>query len=157
MASLPAGKKIRAADLDEYEALTAAWTAYTPTWTGTTGNPTLGNASVSAAYRQVGKTVDYRGQINIGSTTVLGSGFWEISWPVPPISSAGTFGRLMGSAFVLDTSSSATWAAAVVSASATALRIAVTNAAAAGYIGPTVPMAWASGDRFSWFITYEAA
>lgn len=46
-----------------------AWTTYTPATTGMA----LGNASVSASYTQIGKTVHVQVFIKFGSTTTLGT------------------------------------------------------------------------------------
>lgn len=57
-----------------------AMVTYTPTWTATTTNPTIGNGTLSGRYWQDGPTV--RGVINltIGSSTGLGSGnyLWQL-------------------------------------------------------------------------------
>lgn len=137
------------------------WTDFSASllWTSTSGvDPVENNASVFATYRQVGKTVDYSGEIVFGNATTFGgaAGVWEINWPVTPNARAGTFGGWIGSAWVFDSSTGATWSATVVSASTTKLRIAITNAAAAGYLTNAFPVAWATGDRFAWNIRYQA-
>lgn len=150
--AIAAGAFVDAADL---AATQTAWTSYTPTWSGTTTNPVIGNGSITAAYKQVGKTVWYRGQIVFGSTTTFGSGTWELTWPVTPTSLANTNGGFIGPAYVLDNSSGATWSAVILSSSTTKLRIAVTNAAATGVLTNSAPTTWAVSDRFSWIIVYE--
>jgi hypothetical protein len=59
-----------------------AWLSYTPTWTASVTNPSLGNGTLTGRYIQMGKTVNFSVQLNIGSTTTLGSGGWMISVPV---------------------------------------------------------------------------
>lgn len=59
-----------------------AWTAYTPTWTGFTTNPVVGNGSIVGAYAQIGKIVIGRVLVTMGSTTTYGSGFYSLSLPV---------------------------------------------------------------------------
>lgn len=61
-----------------------AWTAYAPTLTGTVSNPSIGNGSIIGRYRTSGKTVDFRIEILVGSTTTRGSGFWGVTLPVAP-------------------------------------------------------------------------
>lgn len=66
-------------------ALEAGWTAYTPTLTAATTNPTLGTGSVAiGAYKRIGKTVLWRASILCGSAaTAAGSGTYTLS--LPPI------------------------------------------------------------------------
>lgn len=61
----------------------AAWTTFTPSWTGSTTNPSLGNGTVSAAYRLDGKTCFFRMHYTYGTTTNFGSGAWAWSVPIP--------------------------------------------------------------------------
>lgn len=58
-----------AAILGALHGLTDAWSAWTPTWS----NLTVGNGTVLARYRQVGKTVDYRIKFTLGTTSVVGT------------------------------------------------------------------------------------
>ena len=67
---------------DPLTALQAAWTAYTPTWTAVTTNPSLGNGTLTGSYHRIGKTIFFTISLTIGSTTTLGSGGWIFSLPV---------------------------------------------------------------------------
>jgi len=70
---------------DALTGLQAAWTAYTPAWTATTTNPTIGNGTITGAYLQMGKTiVGMWAKVVAGSTTTFGSGFYSLSLPVAP-------------------------------------------------------------------------
>lgn len=72
---------------DRWTDLASPWTAYTPTWGGTTTNPVLGNGSIAAAYKiadPVSKTVHLRLRLVTGSTTSFGSGFWTFTLPLAP-------------------------------------------------------------------------
>lgn len=69
----------------------AAWTAYTPTWTGTTSNPAVGNGSITGAYLQIGKWVQFRIQVTFGSTTTFGTGGLQFSLPVTPVGTVQQF------------------------------------------------------------------
>lgn len=75
--TLSTGTKVGAATTD----ISGAWTAYTPTFTGTT----LNNGTVSAAYVQIGKTVHFRYQLTLGTTTTLGAGGNTFTLPVAAI------------------------------------------------------------------------
>ena len=58
-----------------------AWVSYTPTWTGASTNPVIGNGTLAGYYKQVGKTVYCRIEVVMGSTTTYGSGAY--SWALP--------------------------------------------------------------------------
>lgn len=81
-----AGQIIR----DLVDAIEAGWTAYTPTLTAVTTNPTLGTGSVAVgAYKRIGKTVFWRASILCGSAGVVaGSGTYQLS--LPPIAAKST-------------------------------------------------------------------
>lgn len=59
-----------------------AWQSYTPTWTATTTNPTLGNATLTGRYVQIGKVVTININLTFGTTTALGTGNHYFSIPV---------------------------------------------------------------------------
>jgi hypothetical protein len=64
-----------------------AWTPYTPSWTGTTTNPALGNGTLTGAYWKAGRLVAWRFYLTVGSTTTFGTGNYLMSLPV---AAAGT-------------------------------------------------------------------
>ena len=66
-----------------------AWTSYTPTWEGQVSNPSLGNGSITGAYKVIGKTCFVRIKLNYGSTTSGGSGAWWIGLPFSASSADG--------------------------------------------------------------------
>jgi hypothetical protein len=58
------------------------WATFTPTWTASTTNPTLGNGTLQGWWRYATpKTIDIDYALTIGSTTALGSGVWRLSTP----------------------------------------------------------------------------
>lgn len=65
-------------------ALTGAWTTYTPTW----GNMTIGNATVTARYRQIGKTVEFMINMQVGTTTSFTASGVFVSAPAAALASA---------------------------------------------------------------------
>jgi hypothetical protein len=66
------------------------WAAYTPTWTGSTTNPTKGNSTVVGRYLRDGKTVHFTVSITVGGTGFLvGAGFYSIGLPLPAASVTG--------------------------------------------------------------------
>jgi hypothetical protein len=67
----------------KFEEQDAAWTSYTPTWTGSTSNPTLGDGTLVGTYRVSGKTLWFRLYLAAGSTTTFGSGNYGFSTNLP--------------------------------------------------------------------------
>ena len=59
----------------------ADWTAYTPVWSAAGGGVVLGNSVISGAYFRVGKRVDYRIYLKLGSTANYGAGQWRVTLP----------------------------------------------------------------------------
>jgi hypothetical protein len=72
---------------DAITGIEAAWTSYTPTWTSNGTAPALGNGTLTGAYRQIGKTVDFRMKLVMGSTTTFGTGAYFFALPVAPTQS----------------------------------------------------------------------
>jgi hypothetical protein len=58
------------------------WSTYSISWTASTSNPGIGNGTLAGRYKQVGKTVFVNIQLVIGSSTTLGTGYWQFSLPV---------------------------------------------------------------------------
>jgi hypothetical protein len=58
------------------------WVNFTPTWTGSTTNPVIGNGLSEGRYKQVGNTVHVWMMVTMGSTTTFGTGEYKISLPV---------------------------------------------------------------------------
>lgn len=59
-----------------------AWVTYTPTLTGTTTNPTVGNGTLTGRWRYMGRqTVQVAVYFTFGSTSNAGSGAWEFTLP----------------------------------------------------------------------------
>jgi hypothetical protein len=63
-----------------------AWTAYTPTLSGT--GWAIGNGTVTGAYCQIGKVIHFRFDLVFGSTTTAGASALSVSAPVTRGSSA---------------------------------------------------------------------
>lgn len=71
-------------------------TAYTPTLTASTTDPTLGSGSSAVgSYVQMGRLVTYRAWVSFGTSgTAAGSGGYRVSLPVP--AEAGWEGTVIG-------------------------------------------------------------
>jgi hypothetical protein len=66
---------------DQFNSMFAAYTAYTPTWTAVTTNPSLGNGTLVGQYMKIGRICLITWQLTMGSTTTYGSGSWRMSLP----------------------------------------------------------------------------
>lgn len=152
-----AGAVLTAAQLnqqvrDNFKAIGDPWTAYTPTWAGSTANPTLGNGTIAGRYIQVGKLVIYSIQLTFGSTTTIGSGTYTFTLPVAarsasprlPIGDVACFDASTLTARLGDCD---TFSATTVAAF-TNDNVRVTHAA---------PFTWATGDTIGIQGMYEAA
>lgn len=91
------GEVVTAAELnteirDQFNDLFAAWTSYTPTWTGATTNPTIGNGQIQGRYKLVGKLAHFAIECLFGSTTTAGSGAYNFGLPM---AAAGSVSRII--------------------------------------------------------------
>lgn len=81
--------------------LSGAWTAWTPVWKDTNGNIlSIGNGTLTGAYRVEGRTVHFRIVLTRGSTSSLGTVAYVFVLPVAPIAYTG----LVSPALVIDAS-----------------------------------------------------
>lgn len=118
------------------------WTAFTPTWTGSTSNPAIGNGSLIGRYKKRGKSLELSYWIKMGSTTTFGSGDYMIGLPSGMTTAAGRQHLLAASIF--DSGATYYLAAGRLDASASTMTLIVnTNAL---FVGATNPMAFANGD-----------
>lgn len=150
---------------DTFQKVPGASTAWTPTWTTSTGlhAPSYGNATVDCRYFKIGRLVLFNMNIGFGSTTNFGSGAtgsdnWQFSLPVAsamlnyPIASAG-YEPGAGRAVAGN---------AVTTADGLNLQLNVTSGAAngssvaAGVVDSISPWVWASGSKLNVVGQYEA-
>lgn len=127
--------------------LSGAFSTYTPTWTGNSVNPTLGNGTLTGRYIQIGKLVYASLFLTFGTTTTGGTGFWGFSMPV---TGQGTV--VNGSGYIEDL--------AVLGYGITAQGLTTTTVAArtsAVLLDATNPFSWGNGDFLKLGFTYEAA
>jgi hypothetical protein len=130
-----------------------AWVSYTPTFT----NFVLGNGTISAFYKQVGKVVHTRGIVNLGSTSSV-SGSLIVTLPVTAVGLSVSV--RLGVATIGD-SGTAIYEARVTNSTTTAFSIGVINVSGT-YATTTattslIPMTWTTNDNFCWNFTYQAA
>jgi hypothetical protein len=150
------GEVVSAAQLnaeirDQFNALLAAWTNYTPSWGAATTNPSIGDGTLAGRYQKIGRTVTFQINMTSGPTTTYGSGSYNWSLPVASAASAqmsvawGRFGH-----------DSAIWAVAGQIAAADD-RVRFFGAAGSGTVGPGAPATWDANDTFRITGVYEAA
>jgi hypothetical protein len=52
----------------------SVWTAYTPDWTGSVTNPTIGNGTLEGWWRRVGDSIEIQVNMKVGSTSTIAAG-----------------------------------------------------------------------------------
>jgi hypothetical protein len=150
VALIPAGAELVASMFDDYEALTNAWTSYTPSWIGSSSNPTLGNGIRNGAYISTGKRFEVSIDITFGSTTTAGSGTYTFGLPAGIDMVSGT--RLYGSALLRDNSAAvhSTCGAAYATSTTVELRVDGGNV-----VGSATPWVWANVDFIRIYLAGE--
>lgn len=140
---------------DNLKAIGDPWQSYTPSWTSSGTNPSIGNGSIVGAYSQAGKLVNFRAQVTIGTTTTFGTGVYFLTTPVAVLPF-----RWMFTGAVRDTSPLVTYAALgeCTSGQSIALRVMPSTAGnSLTAMGQGTPITLASGDSFVISGSYEAA
>ncbi|MEU3665741.1 hypothetical protein [Streptomyces virginiae] len=135
------------------------WASYTPTWTASTTNPTLGNGTLVSRWCRVGRMINWMGTLTLGSTSNGGTGLWRMSVPVTAASGAsmptwrGVFSYVkpgdndyIGQCFLAP---GGTVIDFIVKSGA--------SGASTQNVSNTAPVAAASGSIITWSLTYEAA
>jgi hypothetical protein len=140
---------------DQLNSFFGAWTPYSPTWTGATTNPVLGNGSLVGRYMKVGRSVLCEILLTTGSTTTYGSGAYTFGLPAAAAASGletlGTARLSAGSTYIGQcvAGSGASGASATFPAAATPATAANMNA--------TTPATLAAGHILRLSLFYEAA
>jgi hypothetical protein len=140
---------------DTYQKVPGAWTSYTPTWTGSGSNPSLGNGTLTGRYSKVGRTVTVHINLIPGSTTTYGSGNYNWLLPFAAANNGCSYilqahllgtDRWMGQMVI---SPAATTTSAFFNLSTTNSRI--------DFMTPTRPETFANGSQLRITGTYESA
>lgn len=131
---------------------TTAWVTFTPTLT----NITLGNGTLTARYKQIGKTVLGQVRLTFGTTTSITGAPTRVNLPV----TAATANDFSFPMYILD-SGTADYVGRAQLFNTAYLELYVNNVAgtygAISAISATVPMTWTTNDKFSINFAYEAA
>lgn len=133
------------------------WFSYTPTWTATTTNPTLGNGVLNGRFTINGRTVTIVGTLSVGSTTTMGSGVYYWALPVQNSTNSVYFGsfqaRRTGSALFIGVpyvGSSTGY-----DGSTPTNKFSVWPYNSGSQFTNSSPAVWANTDIFGWTLTYE--
>lgn len=139
----------------------AAWTAYTPTLTASTTNPTMGTGSVvSGYYMQIGKIVFYRFYLSFGTGMTAGTGSYEISLPVTAAATGGAGPNTVGSLFIYDSSANIAYTGLVGNVGTNTAKLTdiyYAQGTTLTAMGAAAPWTWAVSDQIRGAIVYEAA
>jgi len=130
--------------------ISAPSVAFTPTWTASSVNPTIGDGTLRGWYARSGSIVTATYEVIMGSTTTFGTGTYAFSLPRMSASPSVHVGAAYG------TDASASGAATMgvaqqLSGSPGTIRLQSTGSA---IWSPTVPITWASGDVIRFTVTY---
>lgn len=158
--SAVSGSKIAAATVTNDKLSTTAgqiggaWIAYTPTLTASTTNPNVGaSGTVEGYYQQVGKTVNFRGNIVFsGAGLTAGSGTYTVALPVTPKDASATMP--VGHLFLRDASTAMKLGGIITATGLLQIYNSTTNH---GGVTNSAPWAWTTDDSLSFSGTYEAA
>jgi hypothetical protein len=130
-----------------------AWTAYTPTF----GNLTVGNGTINAAYKQLGKTVHVRISFTWGSTTSGTGSPTTVSIPITTKSDANLYG--CGNAYAENAGITGYVLPILLEPANNRFYIGyiTSNSVVGAYVNNAQPFTWGTGDFFKCIFTYEAA
>jgi hypothetical protein len=125
---------------------------FTPTWTGSGGNPSIGNGTLTGKYQQRGKVVWCEIRLVAGGTTTFGTNTY--AWALPLTAAAADRG--VGSVHMIDTGT-ATYLGICFPVSTTTMRVNIMTTSGVVTAAHNQPMTWASTDEMSAELEYEAA
>jgi hypothetical protein len=134
-----------------------AWTSFTPTWTAATTNPSLGNGTLTSRWSRVGRTINWSGYFAVGTTSTGGSGAWQMSIPVPQVSTTVPF---VGSANYTNVGDNYYVGICELLPGASNIVFTVktgTSSTAFGRVTTSIPVTASTNTQISWSLTYEAA
>jgi len=134
------------------------YTSYTPSWSSTGTAPAIGNATITAQYAQIAKSVHAFGSIAFGGTSTFGTGTYAFTLPVTPSSAAQA--APLGMVHLYDSSASAMiigFATSSGGGSAFTCTYGATYGGVLTNAGQLVPWTWASGDLVQFNLLYATS
>ena len=131
----------------------AVWESYTPAWTGSTSNPSVGAGFIEGRYCQLQTLIIVTGFIIPGAGWSAGSGTYRVSLPINALSTNAPIGY----ATLLDASAGyVSYPGLAMRQSATTAEFRIGNGA--GLWSPTVPVnPLSQSDQMRFTLIYEAA
>jgi hypothetical protein len=130
---------------------TGAWTSFTPTWS----NVTVGNATITAKYCQIGKIIFVKVFFRFGSTTAFTGNVTMGN----PIAGAGTPGGNQTGIQILD--SGTAYYQGFTNIQTNQIELSIANVAGTypglAQINATTPMTWTTNDEMVYSYFYEVA
>jgi hypothetical protein len=141
----------------DIDALTDAWTTYTPTFGAGGGSPSIGSGgTITGRYRKLGRTVHASGLIQFGTSPNSGTGGWTISLPFAVASVNNV--RHIGSLVMRNDDGGGTgWYVGSCMAAAGATSLLLFGGFQGQQIAGGAPFTIAVNDVIWWSLTYEAA
>jgi hypothetical protein len=137
------------------DSTTGAWTVYTPSFT----NLTVGNGTLVAKYQQIGKLVNVRVSLKLGTTSAV-SGDVSVTHPVTAATYAGTNNITpIGNGQYFNGSTAFIGFISMASSTTAVVRAFGNGASYPGIttLSATVPFTWASTHEMAFTYTYEGA
>lgn len=133
----------------------SGWTSYTPTWSSSGTQPTLGNGTIVGRYSRFGKTIHFNTTLTIGSTSTAGTGNYRISLPAIGNADTTTESEVLCRSY--DASATTAYMGqGVVNATYIQLQSgAVGGSSAVANVSATAPWVPAVGDIYKAWGTYE--
>jgi hypothetical protein len=138
-----------------------AWTTFTPTFTsiGAGTDWAIGNATTSAAYLRVGRSLFFRVQVTWGTTTTFGTKALGMSLPLAAIAYSGT-NPVLGEAAYFDASTAKVYVGRVNYRGQTEVQFVQTGVSATyvetGSVTSTLPFTWVSTDQLNAQFYFES-
>jgi hypothetical protein len=133
--------------------------SWTPSWTASTANPTVGNATIESYWSRRGDKIYGSIRLLFGSTSAAGTGVWRFSLPTGitvdtakiGLSSSATI-NVVGTGALLDSGAFSAPVNATYNSSASVLQASYWDDGAghvdyANDVGAAAPMAWATNDE----------
>lgn len=119
--------------------------AVTPRWEASTTDPTLGNGTLAGRYHRFVDMIDFRIHLTYGSTSAPGTGAW--SFRPPANLDTGSSEDTVGTAVVLDGTTSLNNAYCTVDSGDSVMRVFAEFSGAPIQLQPAIPITWATDDQ----------
>lgn len=132
------------------------WQDWTPVWTASTTNPSIGNGTLVGKNCVIGNTVHLIIGLVCGSTTTFGSGGWSFSLPFPVKAQTNINQTFIGQVIARDASPAGNYLFFCrVTRYATVINAFFNVSSSSTIITGTSPLTWAESDQLFLQLTYE--